>query len=155
LIVANVKESFYFDSIILISGQSIREFPHTFAQSIKIETLTFDSNFFKNLLNVFFGVLFTLAVGLASVFFLGIIIVVAFNYKLITEYDKAIFMTIVSFVWMIVNFLMSFQFKKHRTFFFSILIMCLVLFFNTIKLGLDTYQKYQEQQIPICNPGEE
>ena len=112
------------------------------------------NNYFKQILNAFFGILFTLAVGLVAVFFLGIIIVVGFNYKLITEYDKSMFMTIVSFVWMVVNFLMSFQFKKHKTFFYTILILSVVLFFNTIRLGVDTYQKYQEQQIPICNPGE-
>ena len=112
------------------------------------------NHYFKQVLNAFFGILFTLAVGLVVVFFLGIIIVVVFNFKLESELEKSTFITIVSFCWMVVNFLMSFQFKKHKVFFYTILIMSVVLFFNTIRLGVDTYQKYQEQQIPVYNPDE-
>lgn len=121
---------------------------------INNETLIFDSNIFKNLFNVFFGILFTLAVGLAALFFLGVIIIVGFDYKIVTELEKATFITIVSFAWMAVNFLMAFQFKKHRTFFYTIMVMCVVLFINTTRLGIDAYQKYENEKMTVCSPDE-
>lgn len=112
------------------------------------------SNILKTLLNILSGILFTGAVGLAALFFTGVIVIVGFDYKVVSEVEKSTFIALVSFVWMVVNLLMSFQFKKHKTFFYTIIVMSVVLFFNTIRLGVDTYQKYQEQQIAVCGPGE-